>query len=66
MKKYVVIRNTYPEHNFEIGTTVEYVAHYLDGTLCVKGKLKYAGNESEKDVEQDVHPRDLQEVTTNE
>lgn len=58
MKKYVVIGNTYPEHNFEIGSTVEYVAHYLDGILCVKGKTKHSDTESE----QDVHPRDLKEI----
>lgn len=38
-KKFKVVGNSRYNHNFEIGTIVEYVRTYTDGVLCVIGKL---------------------------
>lgn len=57
-KKFKVVGNSRYNHNFEIGTIVEYVRTYPDGVLCVIGKLKY----SEGRYPQDVSPVDLEEV----
>lgn len=62
MKKFKVIGNTRYNHNFEIGTIVDYKHTCMDGAICVVGKLKY----SEGRYPQDVDPRDLEEIEEDE
>lgn len=57
MRYFRVIGNTRYDHNFRIGQIVEFIGEYEDGAYEVEGytfgfKLK-----------QDIHPRDLQEVS---
>nr|DAO41959.1 MAG TPA: hypothetical protein [Caudoviricetes sp.] len=63
MKKFKVIGNTRYNHNFEIGTIVDYKHTCIDGAICVVGKLKYAGG---PEGPQDLDPRDLEEIKEDE
>lgn len=56
-KKFIVTGNSCFDHNFKIGQTVELIKVYQDGVHEVRGEcFNTIGN-------QDVHPRDLKEIS---
>lgn len=57
MKLYKVIGNSRFDHVFTIGQMVEFVREYADGVYEVVGWYQHLW------VTQDIHPRDLQEVS---
>lgn len=56
IRRFKVVSKTQFDHNFEIGQTVELVQIYSDGVYEVRGKHVFS------DVNQDVHPADLEEI----